>query len=329
VSYPVTFQADYVERRSRLTTFFRWLLVIPQLIVMYLYGLVAGLVVIVAWFALLFTGRYPQGMYDFVAGFIRYSTYVNGYYYLLCDPYPPFSGDPAAGYPVRLEMGPPKESYNRLKVLFRIILAIPVLLITYAMQIVAGIGSFIAWFAIVILGRQPRGLQDMIALGVSYQQRAYPYFALLTEDWPPFIDESQRRVEPAPAFGAVPAAPPAAGLEPPVGAPERPAEDELSQPAPGAPTPPAEHGAATRPSPEPTSAPAEHDAAAQPPPEPTSAPSQEGAQPEPPSTTSPQSAEPQSPLEPPPVADDDAAAPPPERRDDEERPPGPFGPSGT
>ena len=66
--YPVTFKADYVEKRSRLTTFFRLLLAIPHLIVLYFYGLAAGVVVIVAWFALLFTGRYPQGMYDFVAG---------------------------------------------------------------------------------------------------------------------------------------------------------------------------------------------------------------------------------------------------------------------
>jgi uncharacterized protein DUF4389 len=232
VPYPVTFEADYVEQRSRLTTFFRWLLVIPQLIVMYFYGLAAGVVVVVAWFALLFTGRYPQGMYDFVAGFIRYSTYVNGYFYLLCDPYPPFGGDPDLGYPVRLEIGPPKESYSRLKVFFRFILAIPVLLIMYAMQIVAQIGAFIAWFAIVVLGRQPRGLQDMIVLGLSYQQRVYPYLALLTEDWPPFVDDHQQQVEPAPAFGAIPAAPPAASAATAADAPARSDESVSSEPPP-------------------------------------------------------------------------------------------------
>ena len=65
--YRVTFKADYVEKRSRLTTFFRLLLAIPHIIFLYFYGLAAGVLVIVAWFALLFTGRYPQGMYDFVA----------------------------------------------------------------------------------------------------------------------------------------------------------------------------------------------------------------------------------------------------------------------
>jgi hypothetical protein len=63
----VTFEADYVERRSRLTTFFRLLLVIPHLIVLYLWGIVAGIAVVIAWFALLFTARYPRGLYMFVA----------------------------------------------------------------------------------------------------------------------------------------------------------------------------------------------------------------------------------------------------------------------
>jgi hypothetical protein len=211
----VTFKAEYVEKRSRLTTFFRLILAIPHIIFLYFYGLAAGVVVIIAWFALLFTGRYPQGMYDFVAGALRYSTRVYGYLWLLTDEYPPFSGSAEAVYPVDLNIGAPKSEYSRLKVLFRIILAIPVLIIHYAMQIVAQVGAFIAWFAIVILGRQPKGLQDMIALGVSYQQRANTYIYLLTEDWPPFTDDSSARVESAPAFGSLPSSPPAAGPEAP------------------------------------------------------------------------------------------------------------------
>ena len=70
--YPVTFGADYVEKRSRLTTFFRLILAIPHFIAVTLYFLAAEVVVIISWFALLFTGRYPQGMYDFVAGALRY-----------------------------------------------------------------------------------------------------------------------------------------------------------------------------------------------------------------------------------------------------------------
>jgi hypothetical protein len=241
--HPVTFEMDYVERRSRLTTFFRLILAIPHMIVYYFYGLAAGVVVIIAWFALVLTGRYPQGMYDFVAGFLRYATRFYGYLWLATDEYPPFSGDPAIAYPVRLNIGQPKAQYSRLKALFRIILAIPILIINYAMQIVAQVGSFIAWFAIVIAGRQPKGLQDMIGLGLSYQQRSLAYLALLTEDWPPFTDDSSRQVAVAPAFGSLPSTPPAA-----TGGPEAPTSTALPQPtlptgepeAPTAPAPP--HG---------------------------------------------------------------------------------------
>jgi hypothetical protein len=94
----------------------------------------------------------------------------------------------------------------------------------------------------VILGRQPKGLQDMTALGLSYQQRAYAYMALITEDWPPFTDEQgPERVEPAPSFGALPPTPPAAGPESPTTIP---AGTPAGPPTPGAPEAPAQppHG---------------------------------------------------------------------------------------
>jgi Domain of unknown function (DUF4389) len=249
VPYPVTFEADYVEKRSRLTTFFRWLLVIPHAIVLAFYAIAAAVVVIIAWFALVFTGRWPRGMYDFVAGFFRYATAVHGYFYLLTDDYPPFGPD-VDSYPVRLNIAAPQEQYSRLKVLFRIILAIPPYIIAYAMNIVMQVGAFLAWFAIVVLGRQPKGLQDMIVLGMSYQQRAYAYMALLAEDWPPFTDDTTRRVEEPASFGALPSTPPAAGSAPeapaapeaPYSPPETPGEaappppertDEDEQPPPG------------------------------------------------------------------------------------------------
>jgi len=235
----VTFKADYVEKRSRLTTFFRLLLAIPHLIAVLFYIFAAEIVTFIAWFALLFTGRYPQGMYDFVAGALRYGTRVCGYTFLLTDDYPPFSGDPATPYPVDLNIGPPKAEYSRLKVLFRIILMIPVYIIAYAMQIVFEVGALLAWFAIVVLGRQPKGLQDMILLGMSYHQRAYAYFFLLTEDWPPFTDETEgRTVEAAPAFGALAASPPAAGPEHPTSVPPGGyASPEREAAFPSAPTP--------------------------------------------------------------------------------------------
>jgi hypothetical protein len=342
--YPVTFRADYVEKRSRLTTFFRLILAIPHIIVVYFYGIAAGLVVIVSWFALLFTGRYPRGMYDFVAGWLRYGTRVYGYGCLLTDAYPPFSGDPALSYPVDVSIAPPKESYDRLKVLFRIILAIPVLIINYAMQIVAEVGAVLAWFAIVILGRQPKGLQDMIVLGLSYQQRSTAYMALLTEDWPPFTDDTTgRSVESAPAFGALAATPPAAGPEsptsvPPGGyaSPEREAAfPSTAAPLPGEPAPEHEPPTAVEPPASEPLAPPPPPAAPEPEPEPPAAPG-------PPATTSgdplggtaapPPEPEPEPPAGPSPPSPGDWPDPePPAPRDDDEDepPPGPFGPSST
>ena len=126
----------------------------------------------ISWFALLFTGRYPGGLYDFHASFARYATYVYSYFYLATDRWPGFSGDPDVDYPVHLRLGPPLEEYSRMKVLFRLIIGIPVFLIAYAMSIVAQIAAVIAWFAIVITGKQPEGIYQMLRLGLSYQHRA-------------------------------------------------------------------------------------------------------------------------------------------------------------
>ncbi len=102
-----TFAVRYTERRSRLTTFFRLLLAIPHAIVLWFYGLFAAIAVIVAWFAIVFTAHYPQGLYDFVAGYHRYYGRFTGYTYLLADPYPPFSGREDREYPAVLDIGPP------------------------------------------------------------------------------------------------------------------------------------------------------------------------------------------------------------------------------
>jgi hypothetical protein len=89
--YPITVGVEYSDRLSRLTTFFRYFMVIPQAIVLYFLGIAACVVIFISWWAILFTARYPRWAFDFVSGFLRWSTRVNGYYYLLTDKYPPFS----------------------------------------------------------------------------------------------------------------------------------------------------------------------------------------------------------------------------------------------
>jgi hypothetical protein len=209
-----SFTMPWQERQSRLTTFFRWLLVIPAALWVSIWGLALIVTVPIAWFAVLFTGRYPQALYEFHASFARYLTKVYGYYSLATDTWPGFSGTEDDGYPVRLLVGPPLTEYSRLKVALRIFLMIPVLLIAYAMQIVAGIASLIAWFAIVITGKLPEGIHQMIRLGVSYQQRALPYYMLMTEDWPTFtVDDERPALEPVPPAPQAP--PPPAGGDAP------------------------------------------------------------------------------------------------------------------
>ena len=68
MSYPVTFEADYSEQRNRLTTFFRLILMIPVAIVLYVFGIVASIAIVIAWFAIVITGRYPQGLYELRRG---------------------------------------------------------------------------------------------------------------------------------------------------------------------------------------------------------------------------------------------------------------------
>jgi len=89
--YPITVGVTYPEKLSRLSTFFRFILVIPQMIVLWLVGIIAGIMMFFAWWAILFTGKYPKGLFNFVAGYLRWSTRVSGYSSLLTDKYPPFS----------------------------------------------------------------------------------------------------------------------------------------------------------------------------------------------------------------------------------------------
>jgi len=89
--YPITVGVVYPEKLSRLSTFFRFFLLIPQMIVLWFVGIIACIFVFFAWWAIMFTGKYPKGLFNFVAGYMRWSTRVSGYYYLLTDKYPPFS----------------------------------------------------------------------------------------------------------------------------------------------------------------------------------------------------------------------------------------------
>jgi Domain of unknown function (DUF4389) len=90
--YPVQLEIAYDENLSRWLIFVKWLLIIPHLIVLVFLAIAAYVVVFIAFFAILFTGSYPRGMFDFVTGVLRWSIRVNAYgQWLVTDRYPPFS----------------------------------------------------------------------------------------------------------------------------------------------------------------------------------------------------------------------------------------------
>jgi hypothetical protein len=205
VSYPVTFEADYTEQRNRLTTFFRLILMIPVAVVLYVFGIVASIAIVIAWFAIVITGRYPKGLYSFVADFNRFLARVTAYAVLLTDAYPPFSGADDPAYPVRMHFAGPLDSYSRLKTFFRLILAIPIMILRYVMGLLLEVGAFAAWFVILVTGKMPRGLFDLMVLANSYTARSDAYVYLLTETYPPFQDDTTRTAgTPGPTMSEAP-----------------------------------------------------------------------------------------------------------------------------
>jgi hypothetical protein len=185
--YPVSYEADAaLEGRNRLTTFFRYLVSIPWQIVVALYGIVAEIAAVIAWFAIVFTGRYPEGLYNFNVGFLRMASRVNGFNYLLTDEWPPFNGEENPQYPIRVGVAPPLDAYSRLKTGLRLIFGIPVYLLAIVQSLILGVCTLIAWFVILFTGRLGEGLFNPMRSASAYLTRAGAYFLLITEDWPPF-----------------------------------------------------------------------------------------------------------------------------------------------
>jgi hypothetical protein len=167
--------------RSRLTVFFRLLLIIPHLVWLYIWGIAVSIVVFIAWIAALFTGRVPAGMHGFIASFMRYATRVFGYGLLLANPYPPFGG--SGDYPIELDVAPPVVQ-NRWTVFFRLILAIPALFLTSVFRSVNGVIAFLGWFYCLFTGRMSQGMRNLSAWLLRYEMQTYSYMNLLTPRYP-------------------------------------------------------------------------------------------------------------------------------------------------
>jgi hypothetical protein len=140
-------------------------------------------VAIISWFAILFTGRYPEGLWNLAAFYLRWRVRAVAYTALLRDEYPPFGDGP---YPVELELVPSAEPRDRLTVAFRIILAIPHLLAVWVLSVAWAFVTVIAWFAILLTGRYPEGLYHFAVGVLRWNTRVEAYLLLLRDEYPPF-----------------------------------------------------------------------------------------------------------------------------------------------
>jgi len=205
--YPLQLTGELAARLGRGLWLIKWLLLIPHFIVLFCLWIAFFVVSVIAFFAILFTARYPRKLFEFNVGVLRWSWRVGFYSYsaLGTDAYPPFTLEDVAGYPARLEVEYP-ESLSRGLVLVKWwLLALPHYLVvavfvgggwaawtgigTQWMWSSGGLVGLLVLFAGVVLlftGRYPRALYDFV-LGMNrWAFRVAAYAALMTDSYPPF-----------------------------------------------------------------------------------------------------------------------------------------------
>jgi Domain of unknown function (DUF4389) len=183
-THPIRLVVNDDLQRTRLTVFFRLILAIPLLLWAVLWAVIAVLAYIVNWFATLFMGQSPDGLHNFLATFLRYTTHVRAYTLLVADPYPQFTGKEGT-YPIDLEVDPPQRQ-SRWTVFFRGILAIPALLLSNILSQINQLLAIFSWFIALATGRVPEGLRNFAALAMRIETQTYAYALLLTGRYPSF-----------------------------------------------------------------------------------------------------------------------------------------------
>jgi hypothetical protein len=208
LDYPVRVDVTPVtEERNRLTTAFRFFLAIPHLLLVGgpaavggwmilnipdgwswgsssgLIGIVAGLATLVAWFVIVITARHPTDLWKLAAYYLRWRVRAIAYMTLLRDEYPPFGDDE---YPAALVVAEPTEPRDRLTVFFRLILALPHLLLLAVISFFWALATAVAWILILITGRYPETLYGFALGALAWSARVEAYMLLLTDAYPPF-----------------------------------------------------------------------------------------------------------------------------------------------
>jgi Domain of unknown function (DUF4389) len=186
VDYPVHLDIDHQAEYSRFMPLIKWLLAIPHYIALLVLGIAAFFVIFISFFAVLFTGRFPRGMFDFLVGVHRWGLRVAAYVLLMVDPYPPFSLDDDPGYPVRFNIDYPEE-VNRWRPLVHWILVIPYAIVAYLIFYLVEILVFFAFFTILFAKTFPEGMFNICRVGFRWVARANAYEYWMVTRYPPFV----------------------------------------------------------------------------------------------------------------------------------------------
>ena len=193
-AYPISVHGEVDPDLGRWLWLIKWLLVIPHLVVLIFWWIAYVLLTIFAFFAILFTGRYPRGIFDFNVGVLRWTWRVAFYSYsaLATDRYPPFSLS-TRDYPANLEEEYPERLSQGLVLIKWWLLAVPHSLVTGILE--GGFGgwggltSLLAIFGAVGLlfnGRYPADIFRLVLGFNRWALRVAAYASLMTDEYPPF-----------------------------------------------------------------------------------------------------------------------------------------------
>jgi hypothetical protein len=190
-SFPSTLAFDPPERVANWRPLVNWLLAIPHFVILYGLRVFSEVVGVISWFAIVFTGKLPEGLANVQTMYVRYEMRTYTYALFMREEYPPFafamtSADGGEDSRVRVEFLPKLAERNRLTVAFRIILVLPHVLVLVALVLAATVVSLIGFFAVLFTGRWPEGMRTFVLNVTRWYLRVQTYFLLLTDAYPPF-----------------------------------------------------------------------------------------------------------------------------------------------